>query len=101
MMPVIVQQLARWFFSRRPMLGSFLCGLLVVSSLGVAYSSHETRNMYRDLQQLEKDHDDLEHEYEKLLLEQSAWAGYTRLNGLAQDKLQMTAPAISEMVVLR
>jgi cell division protein FtsL len=58
MMPVIVQQLARWFFSRRPMLGSFLCGLLVVSSLGVAYSSHETRNMYRDLQQLEKDHDD-------------------------------------------
>jgi len=101
MMPVIVQQLARWFFSRRPMLGSFLCGLLVVSSLGVAYSSHETRNMYRDLQQLEKDHDDLEHEYEKLLLEQSAWADYTRLNGLAQDKLQMTAPAISEMVVLR
>jgi cell division protein FtsL len=101
MMPVIVQQLARWFFSRRPMLGSFLCGLLVVSSLGVAYSSHETRNMYRDLQQLEKDHDDLEHEYEKLLLEQSAWADYTRLNRLAQDKLQMTAPAISEMVVLR
>ena len=100
-MPVIVQQLVRWFFSRRPMLGSFLCGLLVVSSLGVAYSSHETRNMYRDLQQLEKDHDDLEHEYEKLLLEQSAWGDYTRLNGLAQDKLQMTAPAISDMVVLR
>jgi cell division protein FtsL len=57
--------------------------------------------MYRDLQQLEKDHDDLEHEYEKLLLEQSAWADYTRLNELAQDKLEMAAPEISEMVVLR
>jgi cell division protein FtsL len=100
-MPVIVQQLMRWFFSPRPMAGSLLCGLLVVSALGVAYSSHETRNMYRDLQQLEKDHDDLEHEYEKLLLEQSAWADYTRLNELAQDKLEMTAPEISEMVVLR
>ena len=100
-MPVIVQQLVRWFFSPRPIKGLFLCGLLVVSSLGVAYSSHQTRNMYRDLQQLEKDHDDLEHEYEKLLLEQSAWADYTRLNGLAQDKLQMTAPETSEMVVLR
>ena len=100
-MPVIVQQLVRWFFSPRPMAGSLLCGLLVVSSLGVAYSSHQTRNMYRDLQQLEKDHDDLEHEYEKLLLEQSAWADYTRLNGLAQDKLQMIAPETSEMVVLR
>ena len=100
-MPFIVQQLVGWFFSPRPVAGSLLCGLLVVSSLGVAYSSHQTRNMYRDLQQLEKDHDDLEHEYEKLLLEQSAWAGYTRLHGLAQDKLQMFAPETSEMVVLR
>jgi cell division protein FtsL len=100
-MPVIVQQLMRWFISPRPMAGSLLCGLLVVSSLCVAYSSHQTRNMYRDLQQLEKDHDDLEHEYEKLLLEHSAWADYTRLNELAQDKLQMIAPETSEMVVLR
>ena len=100
-MPSVVQQLMRWFFSMRPMAGSLLCGLLVVSALGVAYSSHQTRNMYRDLQQLEKDHDDLEHEYEKLLLEQSAWADYTRLNELAQDKLEMAAPEISEMVVLR
>jgi cell division protein FtsL len=100
-MPVIVQQLVRWFLSPRPMAGSLLCGLLVVSSLGVAYSSHQVRNMYRDLQQLEKDHDDLEHEYEKLLLEQSAWADYTRLNGLAEEKLQMFAPESSEIVVLR
>jgi cell division protein FtsL len=100
-MPIIVQQLMRWFFSPRPMAGSLLCVMLVVSALGVAYSSHQTRNMYRDLQQLEKDHDDLEHEYEKLLLEQSAWADYTRLNELAQDKLEMTAPETSEMVVLR
>ena len=100
-MPVILQQLIRWFFSPRPIAGSLLCGLLVLSSLGVAYSSHQTRNMYRDLQQLEKDHDDLEHEYEKLLLEHSAWADYTRLNELAREKLQMTAPEIGEMVVLR
>jgi cell division protein FtsL len=100
-MPVIVQQLVRWFLSPRPMAGSLLCGLLVVSSLGVAYSSHQVRNMYRDLQQLEKNHDDLEHEYEKLLLEQSAWADYTRLNGLAEEKLQMFAPESSEIVVLR
>ena len=100
-MPLIVQQLVRWFVSPRPMVGLLLFGLLVVSSLGVAYSSHQTRNMYRDLQQLEKNHDDLEHEYEKLLLEQSAWADYTRLNELAQDKLQMIAPKTSEMVVLR
>jgi cell division protein FtsL len=100
-MPVIVQQLGRWLFSSRPMGSSLLCGLLIVSSLGVAYASHQTRNMYRDLQQLQIDHDEIEHEYEKLLLERSAWADYTRLNGLARDKLQMTAPETSDMVVLR
>jgi cell division protein FtsL len=57
--------------------------------------------MYRDLQNLEKDHDDLEHEYEKLILERSAWADYTRLNRIALDKLQMSVPSTSEMVVLR
>jgi hypothetical protein len=36
-MPSVVQQLMRWFFSPRPMAGSLLCGLLVVSALGVAY----------------------------------------------------------------
>ncbi len=60
-----------------------------------------TRNMYRDLQTLEKDHDDLEHEFEKLLLEQSAWADYTRLDRLAHDELAMSAPSPSETVVLR
>ena len=100
-MPLIMQQLIRWFFAPKPIVGLFLCGLLVLSSLGVAYSSHQTRNMYRDLQQLEKDQDDLEHEYEKLLLEQSAWADYTRLNELAQDKLEMAAPETGKMVVLR
>jgi cell division protein FtsL len=100
-MPLILQQLVRWLLAPRPIAGSLLCGMLVVSSLGVAYSSHQTRNMYRDLQQLEKDHDDLEHEYQKLLLEQSAWSGSTRLNELAQDRLQMFAPETSEMIVLK
>lgn len=100
-MPIIVKLLFGWLASSKPLLTSSLCCLFVVSALGVAYSSHETRNMYRDLQNLEKDHDDLEHEYEKLILEQSAWADYTRLNQIALDKLQMSVPTISEMVVLR
>jgi cell division protein FtsL len=100
-MPIIVQELRRWAFSPKPVGVLLLCGFFVVSSLGVAYSSHQTRNMYRDLQHLEIDHDDIEHEYEKLLLERSAWSDYTRLNGLAQDKLQMTPPETSEVVVLR
>jgi cell division protein FtsL len=101
MIPEIVQQLMKWFFSWRPISVTFLCALLVISALSVIYSSHQTRNMYRDLQQLQKSHDDLEHEYEKLLLERAAWTDYTRLNRLAQDELEMIAPDVLEVVVLR
>ena len=57
--------------------------------------------MYRDLQSLEKDFDDLEHEYEKLLLEESAWADYTRLDQLAHSELEMRAPSPDETVVIQ
>lgn len=100
-MPDILRLMITWFFTPKPMFGAVLTSLFVVSALGVAYSAHETRNMYRDLQQLEKDHDDLEHEYEKLLLEQSAWADYTRLNELALKDLEMQVPETKDMVVLR
>lgn len=100
-MPAIIRLLIAWFFSPKPLVGAVLTSLFVVSAVGVAYSAHETRNMYRDLQQMEKDHDDLEHEYEKLLLEQSAWADYTRLNELAHKELDMQVPETEDMVVLR
>ena len=100
-MPMILRHLLVWFFAPKPLTGTLLVAVVVVSAICVAWSSHQTRNMYRDLQQLEKDHDDLENEYEKLLLEQSAWADYTRLNGLARKELEMHMPETEDMVILR
>ena len=100
-MPQIFQLILRWYLQPQPLLGSLLVALFIVSSLGVAYSSHLTRNSYRDIQALEKGFDDLEHEYEKLLLERSAWADYTRLDQLARDKLAMAAPSAVATVVIR
>ena len=97
----LIQELIQWYLKPVPLFISALVVLLVLSSLGVAYSSHQTRNMYRDLQVLEKTHDDLEHEYEKLLLEKSAWADYTRLNQIAQEQLAMAPPSTDDMVVVR
>lgn len=100
-MPPVIQQLLQWLLRPRTLVAVLLCGVLVISSLGVGYTSHLTRNMYRDLQALQQDHDDLEHEYEKLLLERSAWADYTRLDQLAHNRLEMAAPTPDEMVVLK
>ena len=97
---MLLREVISWLVRPRQITTLLLSAGLVTSALSVAYSAHQTRNMYRDLQQLEKDFDDLEHEYEKLLLEQSAWADYTRLDQLAQDKLAMAAPAPDTTVVL-
>ncbi len=100
-MPVILRQLISWVLEPKVVFAVALCFLAIFSALGVSYSSHQTRNMYSELQQLEKNQDDLEHEYEKLLLEQSAWADYTRLNQLAREELEMTPPSNDELVVIR
>ena len=90
-----------WVIAPARLTAIFLCASIVMSAIGVTHSAHATRNMYRDLQVLEKDHDDLEHEYEKLILEQSAWADYTRLDQLAQEKLSMSPPTAAFTVVLK
>ena len=97
---MLLKSMFLWLIEPRQLISGLLSSLVIVSALAVAYSAHQTRNMYRELQQLEKDHDDLEHEYEKLLLEQSAWADYSRLDQLAHDELAMVAPMPDSTVVL-
>ena len=89
-----------WLIEPRQLVVGLLSLVVIISALAVTYSGHQTRNMYRELQQLEKDDDDLEHEYEKLLLEHGAWADYSRLDRLAHDKLSMAVPAPDNTVVL-
>ena len=90
-----------WLFAPRQMLGLLLCVTLTLSGLGVGYSAHMTRTLYRDLQVLEKGHDDLEHEYEKLLIEQSTLASYVRLDQLVKEKLVMVIPTPQDTVMLK
>ncbi len=99
--PALLMELLRWLSAARQMLVVFLCVALTASALGVAWAAHVTRSQYRDLQALEKEHDDLEHEYEKLLLEQSAWANYNRVDQLARQHLSMTAATDDKLVILR
>ena len=97
----MIRRLVSWFLAPRPLLGAALSMLLVASALGVVWSAHQVRNMYRDLQALEQEHDDLEHEFRRLLLERGVWADYTRLNLLAEDRLGMVPPGMTDTVVLQ
>ena len=73
---------------------------VLVSAVGVTISSHITRQLFASLQSASLQSDELESEYEKLLLEQSAWADYSRLDQLARDELKMRTPLTEQMVVV-
>ncbi len=82
-----------------------LLGLLTVavvgSAIGVAYSKHNSRSLFIELQQLEAAGAALEVEWGQLQLEQSTLARHERVETLARQRLDMRAPATDTIVVLQ
>ena len=91
----------RWLGHGQRLIKIVLGVLVVISALGVVGASHETRSMYSELQALHKEQDDLESEYGKLLLEQSAWSNNTRVDEIARNELNMVPPEVSKIIVVR
>ena len=97
----LLTELVEWFMELPRFATVVLFVLTILSALGVVSASHETRNMYRELQVLQKERDDIESEYGQLLLEQSAWANNTRVDQIAREELQMVIPKVEEIIILR
>ena len=97
----LAEEFVAWLVRSEQLVMISVVLIFLASSIAVVYSSHMTRQMYSSLQTLQHSQDDLDSEYEKLLLEQSAWADYTRVDRLAREKLKMSAPPADELVVVK
>ena len=93
-------RLAGWLVAWPQMLQGLLLLVVVVSCFGVSLAAFQTRQNYSRLQVLIAESDSLDSEYEKLLLEQSAWAGYGRIDELSRDNLDMRIPEGEQIVVV-
>ncbi|MEJ2479166.1 MAG: cell division protein FtsL [Acidihalobacter sp.] len=69
-----------------------LLALVMLSALAVVYSTHETRRLFVELEQLNARRDAMNVEWGRLELEQSAWATHARVERLARGTLQMVMP---------
>lgn len=78
-----------------------LLTLVLGSAFGVIHSSHGCRQLYAVLQQLEADQWYLQEDYGRLLLEQSTWASHYRVERVATRELQMQAPVLESLKVVR
>lgn len=81
-----------------------LVGLLVVmtaSATGVVYTTHKSRHLLNELQQLERQRNALQVAWGQLLLEQSSLVAQGRIENLAIAELGMKIPATEKVVVVR
>jgi cell division protein FtsL len=93
-------RLIEWIMHRSVLVAVVLIVVLAFSAFGVIYVVHLNRQLYGELQQLQAEQDALDYEYEKLLLEQSAWSEYSRVEKVSRSELAMSLPPMDEMVMV-
>lgn len=78
------------------------CGMLLIllmSAIGVVYSSHLCRQLFSEQAVLLERNDQLQLEWAQLLLEESAWSSPNRIESIAREDLEMVLP-VSENIEL-
>lgn len=85
---------------RRHLRLGLLIMAVLLSALTVIYIKHETRKLFIEAQQLQKERDELQTEWGQLQLEQSTWATHVRVESLARTKLDMLLPPPETMVIV-
>ncbi len=71
-----------------------------VSAVSVVYVKHYNRKLFVELQQLEKQRDNMEVEWGKLQLEQNTWATHVRIERIAREQLQMITPQNKDVIYI-
>ncbi|MCU7833639.1 MAG: cell division protein FtsL [gamma proteobacterium symbiont of Taylorina sp.] len=80
-----------------------ICLLMItfVSAISVVYIKHYNRKLFVEVQQLEKQRDEMEIEWGQLQLEQNTWATQSRIESIAREKLQMHIPKAEDVIYLK
>ena len=77
-----------------------LLAITTSSATGVIYTTHKNRYLLNELQQLEKQRNELQVGWGQLLLEQSSLVSQGRIENLAIAELGMTIPNTENVVVV-
>ena len=80
----------------------FLLSAAVLSSgIGVVYARQQHRQAYVQLTRLLKQRDEINIEFSRLQLEQATWAETNRIEQVATERLGMSFPLQSELLVVK
>ena len=75
--------------------------LVLVSALMLIASKHQSRKLFVELQQLNYQIDELNTEWGRLQLEQSAFSDHGRIERIARTRLSMVMPPSDEVIFIK
>ena len=78
-----------------------LSAAVLASGIGVVYARQQHRQAYVQLTRLLKQRDEINIEFSRLQLEQATWAETNRIEQVATERLGMSFPASSELLVVQ
>jgi cell division protein FtsL len=73
---------------------------VVVSGVWLTRAKHDTRQLFVELEELNREQDRLQVDWGRLQLEQSTWANHSRIEAFARDELGMQMPDDARIVVV-
>ncbi|MEL6869339.1 MAG: cell division protein FtsL [Pseudomonadota bacterium] len=73
---------------------------LCVAAIALAYTKHQSRQLFIELQALSAQRDDLNVEWGRLQLEQSSYAAHSLIEKKAAESLSLFRPSASEVFLI-
>jgi cell division protein FtsL len=70
------------------------------ASAGAIYAKYRARELFVELERLNSARDDLDAEWGRLQLEQSAWSNYGYVERVATERLHMSIPESREIEIM-
>ncbi len=80
---------------------TILLVMTFVSAISVVYVKHYNRKLFVELQQLEKQRDNMAVEWGQLQLEQATWATHIKIEPIAREMLDMITPDNNDVIYIR
>jgi cell division protein FtsL len=93
--PCCVARRGRRLVPKRPIV---LLAAVMITSIAVVQTRHESRQRFSELQTRQAERDALNVEWGKLLLEEGAWSQHWRAEAMARSRLNMNRPMPRHLV---
>jgi len=77
-----------------------LAACVTASGLWIVQTEHHSRQLFIQVEELNREQDQLQIDWGRLQIEQSTWATHPRIEGLARERMHLTVPRDEQLVVV-